>query len=178
MGAGTATIRVTVNGRPESLQVPVGLTLLEMVRDSLGLKGTKEGCSAGDCGACTVLLNGRPVNSCLVLAVEADGHDVTTIEGLVGAGGGDDTGNDLHPVQRAFLRHGAIQCGFCSPGMIMTAVGLLRANPHPTETEVRTAISGNLCRCTGYAKIVQAVMEAGRMMSLPGGEGGRGRGNH
>lgn len=174
LGTSSTTVSAKVNGRPETVQVPVGSTLLEMIRDILGLKGTKEGCSAGDCGACTVLLDGKPVNSCLVLAAEVDGHEITTIEGLPGLQGGA-AGTDLHPVQQAFLRHGAVQCGFCSPGMIMTAVGLLKANPHPTESEVRAAISGNLCRCTGYAKIVEAVLEAGRMMASSEGGTARGR---
>ncbi len=150
------TIRVTVNGRDHSLAILPGMSLLQMIRETLHLTGTKEGCGSGDCGACTVLLDGRPVNSCLVLAIEADGHSITTIEGLAGT--------ELHPVQRAFLRHGAIQCGFCSPGMMMTATALLAENPDPTEAEVRAAIAGNLCRCTGYAKIVEAVLEAGREM--------------
>lgn len=151
------TVRVTVNGEARAVRVPVGMSLLEMLREVLGLTGTKYGCGAGDCGACTVLLDGKPVNSCLVLAAEVDGHVVTTIEGLGKAG--------LHPVQEAFVRHGAIQCGFCSPGMIMTAVGFLAENPHPSEAEVRAALAGNLCRCTGYAKIVQAVLEASRQLA-------------
>ncbi|HEY3313833.1 MAG TPA: (2Fe-2S)-binding protein [Bacillota bacterium] len=162
-----ATIHVKVNGQDRSLEIPTGMTLLQMVREVLHLTGTKEGCGSGDCGACTVLLDGRPVNSCLVLAVEADGHSITTIEGLAGS--------DLHPVQRAFLHNGAIQCGFCSPGMMMTATALLAENPNPSEDEVRAALAGNLCRCTGYAKIVQAVLEAGREMAAAKGGVGHGR---
>jgi carbon-monoxide dehydrogenase small subunit len=124
------------------------------LRDGLGLTGSKEGCGDGNCGACTVLLNGRPVNSCLVLAVEVDGSDVFTIEGLARSGA-------LHPLQQAFIDHGGLQCGFCTPGLVMVAYALLQENPHPTEQEVRMAIAGNLCRCTGYDKVVRAVMAVG-----------------
>lgn len=144
-------IRLTVNGDPYGLEVEARRTLLEVLRHELELTGTHEACGSGDCGACTVLVDGRPVNSCLVLAVDADGREITTIEGLA-------RGTELHPVQRAFVEHGAIQCGYCTPGMIMTAVALLGENPHPSEEEVRAAIAGNLCRCTGYAKIVEAVL--------------------
>lgn len=154
-------IRATVNGQAHKIIVLPGMTLLELLRDGLNLTGTKEGCGAGDCGACTILLDGRPVNSCLVLAAEADGRSVTTIEGL----GGD----SLHPVQKAFVRNAAVQCGFCSPGMIMTAVALLAENPDPTESEVKTAIAGNLCRCSGYTKIIEAVLDAACEMRGPGG---------
>ena len=125
-------------------------TLLEVLRDDLHLTGTKEGCGEGVCGSCTVLLNGTPVRSCLTLAVAAQGKEITTIEGLR-------EGEKLHPVQEAFVNHHAIQCGFCSPGMILTSYALLEENPNPTEEEIRRAISGNVCRCTGYAKIVEAV---------------------
>ena len=128
-------------------------TLLEVVRDTIGLTGTKEGCGTGDCGACTVLLDGKPVNSCLVLAPEVDGQEVTTIEGLASEG-------RLHPVQQAFVSESGLQCGICTPGMVMSAVALLRRNPEPTETEIRYAIAGNLCRCTGYDKIVRAIEAA------------------
>ena len=128
-------------------------TLLDTLRYDLGLTGTKEGCGDGNCGSCTVLLDGQAVNSCLVLAIEADGHEITTIEGLC-------QGGKLHPLQQAFIDEGAVQCGFCTPGMILTAKALLDSNPHPTEVEVRLAITGNLCRCTGYDKIVRAILKA------------------
>ncbi len=125
-------------------------TLLDVLRNDLHLTGTKESCGEGVCGSCTVLIDGTPVRSCLTLAVAAQGKEITTIEGL-------HVGGKLHPVQEAFIRHHAIQCGFCTPGMILTAYGLLKENPTPTEAEIRRAISGNICRCTGYAKIVEAI---------------------
>jgi aerobic carbon-monoxide dehydrogenase small subunit len=146
-------IQLTVNGEPVEAAVEPNQTLLQFLRDDLGLTGTKHGCGLGDCGACTVIVDGMPVNSCLVLAVQAAGREVLTIEGLAENG-------KLHPIQQAFVDKGAIQCGFCSPGMILSAKALLDANPKPTELEIRTAISGNLCRCTGYQKIVEAVQEA------------------
>lgn len=146
-------IVLTVNGIRRELEVKANRTLLSVLRQDLEMTGTNEGCSTGDCGACTVLMNGVPVTSCLVLAVDADGAEITTIEGLAQDG-------ELHPVQKAFIEKGAVQCGYCTPGMIMSAVALLNENPHPTEVEVRTAIAGNLCRCTGYAKIVEAVLAA------------------
>jgi carbon-monoxide dehydrogenase small subunit len=146
-------IQLTVNGEPVEAAVEPNQTLLQFLRDDLGLTGTKHGCGLGDCGACTVIVDGMPVNSCLVLAVQAAGREVLTIEGLA------ENGN-LHPIQQAFVDKGAIQCGFCSPGMILSAKALLDGNPKPTELEIRTAISGNLCRCTGYQKIVEAVQEA------------------
>ena len=146
-------IQLTVNGEPVEAAVEPNRTLVQFLREDLGLTGTKHGCGLGDCGACTVILNGKPVNSCLVLAVQAAGGEVVTIEGLAENG-------VLHPLQQAFVDHGAIQCGFCTPGMILSAKALLDANPKPTEPEIRTAISGNLCRCTGYQKIVQAIQEA------------------
>ncbi len=146
-------ITLTVNNEPWQVEVNPNQTLLGLLREQLYLTGTKEGCSTGDCGACTVLLDGEPVNSCLVLAVEVAGHSIITIEGLA-------EGDDLHPVQSAFVEKGAIQCGFCTPGMILSAKALLDRNPKPTEMEVREAIAGNLCRCTGYAKIVEAAMSA------------------
>lgn len=153
----TQTIELTVNGRRETLTVEPHLTLLEVLRDSLGLTGTKEGCSTGHCGACTVLVNGEPVSSCLLLAVEADGQAVTTVEGLARNG-------DLHPVQTAFIEKGALQCGFCTSGMMLAAVALLEGNPQPGEQEIRMALAGNLCRCTGYRKIVEAVQRAAQEM--------------
>jgi len=129
------------------------VTLLEALRERLGLTGTKRGCDMGQCGACTVLLDGQPVRSCLTLAIDAQGQEITTIEGLARNG-------ELHPLQRAFHEHGAIQCGFCTPGMILTARALLAENPTPTVREIKQAISGNLCRCTGYVKIIEAITTA------------------
>jgi carbon-monoxide dehydrogenase small subunit len=126
------------------------MTLADMLREELKLTGTKKGCGLGECGACTVLLDGKPVSSCLVLAVEADNRDVVTIEGV-------ETEKGLHPIQQAFVEKGAIQCGFCTPGMVLSAKALLDENQHPDEQDIRKAISGNLCRCTGYQKIVEAV---------------------
>ena len=146
-------IELTVNGEPYNLVIAPNRTLLEVLRDDLGLTGAKAGCGEGACGTCTVLLDGRPVRSCLTLAVEVQGKAITTIEGLA-------EGIELHPVQQAFAEHGAIQCGFCSPGMILVTKALLDENPHPTEQEAREAISGNVCRCTGYAKIVEAILKA------------------
>ncbi|MCL5950496.1 MAG: (2Fe-2S)-binding protein [Chloroflexi bacterium] len=145
-------ITLTVNGDAFELDVDPRRTLLEALRDKLELRGTHLGCNTGDCGACTVLLDGEPVPSCLVLAVDADGHEVTTVEGLVQDG-------QPHPVQNAIVAHGGIQCGYCTPGIVISSVALLKRNPHPTEAEVREAIAGNLCRCTGYQKIVEAVMD-------------------
>ena len=144
-------IQLTVNGEPHEVRVEPWKTLLEVIRDDIGLTSAKEACSTGECSACTVLLNGKPVNSCLVLAVEAQGKEISTIEGL-------SEGSKLHPLQDAFIRHGAIQCGFCTPGMLLSAKALLDENPQPTEEEIREAISGNLCRCTGYNKIVEAIL--------------------
>ncbi|PYR87078.1 MAG: (2Fe-2S)-binding protein, partial [Acidobacteria bacterium] len=136
-----------------TLTVPPFRLLLDLLRDEIGLTGTKEGCGTGDCGACTVLLNGKPVNSCLVLSGELDGADIVTIEGLK-------IGSHLHPVQQAFVQEGGAQCGYCTPGMLMMTKSLLDENQNPTEEEIRFALSGNLCRCTGYAKIIQAVQIA------------------
>ena len=144
-------IRLTVNGERHELFVEPKKTLLDLLREDLELTGTKRGCDNGECGACTVLLNGQPVNACLVLAVEANGQEVMSIEGLA-------DGTHLHPLQEAFIQNGAVQCGYCSPGMILTAKALLDENPHPTEMEVRKAIAGNLCRCGTYNKAVQAVL--------------------
>jgi len=146
-------IELKVNGESYDVAAEPRRTLLEVLREQLGLTGTKEACDAGDCGACTVLLDGKPVPSCLVLAVDAQRKDILTIEGMT-------SGPELHPIQKAFVDYGAIQCGFCSPGMILTVKALLDRNPNPTEKEVREAISGNLCRCTGYVKIIEAAMVA------------------
>ena len=143
-------ITLNVNNETYELVSYPNRTLLEVLRNDLHLTGTKEGCGEGVCGSCTVLVNGTPVRSCLTLAVAAQGKEITTIEGL-------SEGEKLHPVQEAFVNHHAIQCGFCSPGMILTAYALLKENPRPTEAEIRHAISGNVCRCTGYAKIVEAI---------------------
>lgn len=148
-------IQLTVNGEPVETAVAPNRTLLQFLREDLGLTGAKHGCGHGDCGACTVILDGKPVNSCLVLAVQANGREVVTIEGLAENG-------RLHPIQQAFVDHGAIQCGFCTPGMILSAKALLDKHPRPTELDIRTAISGNLCRCTGYQKIVEAIAAAAR----------------
>lgn len=150
-------LKITVNNRPYRLSVPPHRTLLEIIREDLGLTGTKEGCGLGECGACTVLMDGKAVNSCLVLAAEADGKEITTVEGLA-------DGDRLHPIQQAFVDHGGLQCGFCTPGMIMSAKALLDENPHPTEEEIKQAISGNLCRCTGYTKIIESIRAAAENM--------------
>ena len=150
----THSISVTVNGNSEALDVPSNMTLLQMLRQSLALTGTKNGCEAGECGACTVLLDGEPVNSCMMLAVEADGREVTTVEGLAEDG-------QLHALQKAFVDHNAVQCGFCTPGMLISAYALLDRNPRPTEEEIREALAGNLCRCTGYVRIIEAVQAVG-----------------
>jgi carbon-monoxide dehydrogenase small subunit len=146
-------LRLTVNGDEYQLFVDVNRTLLQVIREDIGLTGTKNGCGAGECGACTVLLNNEPVNSCLVLAHEADGQDVVTIEGLA-------QGGVLHPVQEAFVEQGAIQCGFCTPGMVISAKALLERKPNPTRDEIVHGLKGNLCRCTGYVKIIDAVEAA------------------
>mgnify|MGYP001128905563 CR=1 FL=1 len=150
-------IRLKVNGEEYELEVKSNDTLLDIIRDRLSLTGTKRGCDTGDCGACTVLLEGKPVNSCLVLAIEVDGKEVVTIEGLTKEG-------KLNLIQEAFIEEGAVQCGFCTPGMILSAKALLDENPNPTEGEVKTAIAGNLCRCTGYVKIIKAISSAAEKM--------------
>ncbi len=150
-------IQLTVNGQSVDAAVEPNRTLLQFLREDLGLTGTKHGCGLGDCGACTVILDGQAVNSCLVLAINANGREVLTIEGLAEDG-------KLHPIQQAFVDKGSIQCGFCTPGMILSAKALLDVNPKPTEQEIRMAISGNLCRCTGYQKIVEAIGEAAKII--------------
>jgi carbon-monoxide dehydrogenase small subunit len=149
----THTITVTVNGAVERLEVPSNMTLLQMLRDKLALTGTKNGCEAGECGACTVLVDGEPFNSCMMLAVETDGREVVTIEGLAPEG-------RLSPLQEAFVEHNAVQCGFCTPGMLIAATALLRRNPNATEEEIKEALVGNLCRCTGYVRIIDAIQAA------------------
>ncbi len=146
-------ISLKVNDKVYEVAVKPNLTLVDLLRYELGLTGTKKGCEVGDCGSCTVLLDGKPVNSCLVLAVQANGREVQTIEGVEGE-------NGLHPIQEAFVEKGAIQCGFCTPGMILTAKHLLEKNPRPSRDEIAQAISGNLCRCTGYLKIIEAISAA------------------
>ena len=143
-----------LNGESVQVEIEPHLTLLQLLRDKLELTGTKEGCGMGECGACTVLLDGKTVNSCIFPAIEVDGKSVTTIEGLTDAQG------NLHPIQKAFIEYGAIQCGFCTPGMVLSAKALLDENPKPTEAEIRTGIAGNLCRCTGYLQIFQAIKAA------------------
>ncbi len=145
-------ISFTLNNEKVEHEVESHKTLLKMLREDFDLTGAKEGCGQGECGACTVLLDGKPVNSCLVLAVDADGRDILTVEGLA-------NGTELDKLQASFITHGALQCGYCTPGMIMAAKGLLNQNPHPTEEEIKEAISGNLCRCTGYKKIIEAIMD-------------------
>jgi carbon-monoxide dehydrogenase small subunit len=152
------TVDVTVNGEQYSMIIDTRETLLDALRYRLGFMGAKEGCGNGNCGACTVVLNGEIVNSCLVFAAEAEGAQVTTVEGVAVDG-------QLHPVQQAFIETGALQCGFCTPGFIMSAKALLERNPNPSEQEIRLAISGNLCRCTGYDKIVRAIMAASQALS-------------
>jgi len=146
-------VRGTVNGEPVELLCEPQATLLEVLRDELGLTGTKEGCATGECGACSVILDGRLVCSCLVLGVELEGRSVQTIEGIAAA-------ERLHPLQQKFLEHEAVQCGICTPGLIVAAKALLDRNPHPSEEEVRLGLAGNLCRCTGYDKVVRAVLAA------------------
>ena len=152
------TIELTVNSEPRSTIIDPRETLLDTLRYKLGFMGPKEGCGNGNCGACTVELNGALVNSCLVFTLEAEGAEVTTVEGVA-------DGGQLHPVQQAFVETGGLQCGFCTPGFIMSAKALLERNPNPTEQEIRLAISGNLCRCTGYDKIVKAIQAASQALS-------------
>jgi carbon-monoxide dehydrogenase small subunit len=151
-------INITINGGLEEVIVPSNMTLMRMLRESLSLTGTKNGCSAGECGACTVLLNGEPVNSCMVLAVECDGAEVVTVEGL-------SQEKRLAPVQEALIQAGGVQCGFCTPGILISAHALLERNPNPNENEIREALVGNLCRCTGYVRIVEGVKKAAKRSS-------------
>lgn len=150
-------IKFKLNGDDVEVYTKDNITMLDFLRKEMHLTGTKRGCEEGECGACTIMLDGKPVTSCLMLAVEADGHEITTVEGIMKDG-------HLHPVQKEFIDKWALQCGFCTPGMIMSAVALLNVNPNPTEYEIRDAIAGNLCRCTGYAKIVEAIGAAAEVL--------------
>lgn len=152
------TVSMTVNGVPYEVDVKPNQTLVHLLREDLGLLGTKCGCEEGECGACTVIMNGRSVTSCLVPAVQADGADILTIEGL-------SEGEELHPIQEAYVEAGAIQCGFCTPGFVLSTLALLRRHPHPTEEQIREGLAGNLCRCTGYQKIFDAVHLAAEKMA-------------
>jgi carbon-monoxide dehydrogenase small subunit len=150
-------VSTTINGEPTEFLCETQQTMLDVLRDVIGLTGSKEGCASGDCGACSITVDGRLVCSCLMLGVEAEGASITTIEGVA-------QGEKLHPVQQKFLEHAALQCGFCTPGLIVASKALLDENPNPTETEIRYWLAGNLCRCTGYDKIVRAVMDAAAEM--------------
>jgi aerobic-type carbon monoxide dehydrogenase small subunit (CoxS/CutS family) len=168
--AGRRELEVSVNGRTLRGQAEPRTTLADFLRDQLGLTGTHLGCEHGVCGACTILLDGRSVRSCLLLAVQAEGHELTTVEGLAAADG------SLHPIQEAFSQHHALQCGFCTPGFLMSVCELLADDPAPTEQEIREHLSGNLCRCTGYQNIVEAVQAAARRLrEAPAAEGGPAR---
>jgi carbon-monoxide dehydrogenase small subunit len=147
------TLTMQLNGEEVTIPIEPDALLVDVLRQHLGLTGTKEACGEGECGACTVLLDGQPVTSCLLPALKAQGREVFTVEGLA-------SGGELHPLQKSFIEHGAVQCGYCTPGMLMSAKALLDRNPHPTEQEIKEAISGNLCRCTGYVKIVEAIKAA------------------
>lgn len=149
-------INVAINGEREQVLVPSNMTLMQMLRESVALTGTKNGCSAGECGACTVLLNGEPVNSCMVLAVECDGAKIVTVEGLAGD-------KQLDPIQEAIIQAGGVQCGFCTPGILISSRALLDRNPNPGDDEIREALVGNLCRCTGYVRIIDSVKTAARV---------------
>lgn len=153
--AKTHQLQISLNGQDATVEIQVSDTLAHVLRERLGLTGTKIGCEEGECGACTVLVDGKAVDSCIYPAMKAAGRRVLTVEGLA-------HNDELHPLQRAFLEHGAVQCGYCTPGVLLSAVALLEQNPHPSETEIRRAISGNLCRCTGYTKIVEAIKDVSR----------------
>jgi carbon-monoxide dehydrogenase small subunit len=151
-------VQLEINGENFHLAVSPTAFLSDVIRESVGLTGTKKGCGIGDCGACTVLIDGRPTLSCITLAIACEGRSIMTIEGL-------SKGSELHPVQKAFIDKGAVQCGFCTPGMVLSSKALLDENPRPTELEIKTALAGNLCRCTGYVKIIDAVEHAGRLLA-------------
>jgi carbon-monoxide dehydrogenase small subunit len=151
--AKTVQLEMNVNGEETRIEIQPGATLAQVLREQLGLTGAKIGCGEGICGACTVLIDGMPVNSCIYAATKAAGRQVRTVEGL-------SHGGQLHLLQRAFVEHGAVQCGYCTPGLLLSAAALLERNPHPTEEEIRRAISGNLCRCTGYTKVIKAIQAA------------------
>jgi carbon-monoxide dehydrogenase small subunit len=152
-------VQVAINGEPRELAVDPYRSLLDVLRMEIGLTGTKKGCDVGDCGACTVIMNGQPINSCLVLAVEVEGSNILTIEGI------QEGPDELHPLQDNFMKYGGSQCGFCTPGIIMMAKALLDENPSPTDDEIRFAIAGNICRCTGYTKIIEAIQSAAKDMA-------------
>jgi carbon-monoxide dehydrogenase small subunit len=154
------TIHLRINDQPHELSVEPNQVLLDLLRDGLGLTGTKGGCYIGDCGSCTVIMDGRPVNSCLVLAAQADGKEIYTVEGLESEG-------ELSTIQKAFMEKGAVQCGFCTPGMLLSAKSLIDQNPNPSVAEIKMAISGNLCRCTGYQKIIEAIEAASKAQNRP-----------
>jgi len=160
----TQALSLTINGEKRELTVEPYRSLLDMLRNDAGLTGTKKGCDVGDCGACTVILNGKPVNACLVLAVEVNGSEVVTIEGIQASP------DKLHPLQDNFMRFGGAQCGFCTPGIIMMAKALLDENPNPTEADIRFGLAGNICRCTGYTKIIEAIQAAARELAAGRGE--------
>jgi len=165
----TLPVRVTINGESRSAEVEPRLLLVHFIRETLGLTGTHIGCDTTSCGACTVLLDGRPIKSCTMFAVQADGHELKTVEGL-------EQNGQLHPLQQGFWEEHGLQCGYCTPGMLMTALALLERNPDPSEAEIRRAISGNLCRCTGYVNIVRSIQYAARKLREPAAAGAGGGG--
>jgi len=151
-------LKFILNGNEVKVTTEPSFRLLDLLRDKFNLTGTKEGCGVGECGACTVLMNGKAINSCLVLAAQIEGNEIVTIEGVA-------NGNELHPIQKNFLKYGAVQCGFCSPAMVLSAFALLEENPNPTEEEIKDAIAGNLCRCTGYKQIIEAINESAKELT-------------
>lgn len=163
MKQNSLTIHFKINGEQKQLEIPAGMTALELIRDRLELKGAKEGCGIGECGACTIMVDGRAVNACLMFAAQLDGREILTVEGLARNG-------ELHPIQEAFAEKHAVQCGFCTPGVMMSARALLSENPHPKRSEIVKTISGNLCRCTGYQSIVEAIEAAAIRMGAPENE--------